>query len=33
MAVATLPGSRFWFDSLSRLGSLRSAGPKPESSA
>jgi hypothetical protein len=29
MVVAILPGARFWFDALSRLGSLRSAGPKP----
>jgi hypothetical protein len=31
MVVATLPGARFWFDALSRLGSLRSTGPKPAS--
>jgi len=29
MVVATVPGARFWFDALSRLGSLRSSGPKP----
>lgn len=29
MIVALLPGARFWFDALSRLGSLRSTGPKP----
>jgi hypothetical protein len=29
MFLALLPGSRFWFDLLSRLGSLRSTGPKP----
>jgi hypothetical protein len=29
MVVALLPGARFWFDLLSRLGSLRSTGPKP----
>jgi hypothetical protein len=29
MVVALLPGARFWFDMLSRLGSLRSTGPKP----
>jgi hypothetical protein len=29
MVVALLPGARFWFDALSRLGSLRSTGPKP----
>jgi hypothetical protein len=31
MVIATLPGARFWFDALSRLGSLRSTGPKPTS--
>ena len=30
MVVALLPGARFWFDALNRLGSLRSTGPKPE---
>ncbi|MDX6282748.1 MAG: hypothetical protein QOH03_3819 [Kribbellaceae bacterium] len=29
MMMATIPGARFWFDALSRLGSLRSSGPKP----
>lgn len=29
MATAVLPGSRFWFDALSRLGTLRETGPKP----
>ncbi|MEU4392483.1 hypothetical protein [Kribbella sp. NPDC023855] len=29
MVLATVPGARFWFDALSRLGSLRSSGPKP----
>ncbi len=29
MMLALLPGARFWFDLLSRLGSLRSTGPKP----
>jgi hypothetical protein len=29
MVVALLPGARFWFDLLGRLGSLRSTGPKP----
>jgi hypothetical protein len=29
MVIALLPGARFWFDLLSRLGSLRSTGPKP----
>ncbi|MFF1821632.1 hypothetical protein ACFVWG_30295 [Kribbella sp. NPDC058245] len=32
MALAMLPGARFWFDALSRLGSLRSSGPKPRAS-
>ncbi len=32
MVLATLPGARFWFDALSRLGSLRSTGPKPTTS-
>ncbi len=27
--VALVPGSRFWFDLLGRLGSLRSTGPRP----
>lgn len=31
MVVAMIPGARFWFDLLSRLGSLRSSGPKPVS--
>lgn len=30
MVCATIPGARFWFDALSRLGSLRSTGPKPD---
>lgn len=30
MLIALLPGARFWFDLLSRLGSLRSTGPKPD---
>lgn len=29
MVLATLPGARFWFDLLGRLGSLRETGPKP----
>jgi hypothetical protein len=29
MTVTLIPGARFWFDALSRLGSLRSSGPKP----
>jgi hypothetical protein len=31
-SVALVPGARFWFDLLSRLGTLRSTGPKPASS-
>jgi hypothetical protein len=31
-AGALTPGARFWFDLLSRLGSLRSTGPKPSTS-
>lgn len=31
MMMATIPGARFWFDALSRLGTLRSTGPKPSS--
>lgn len=27
--IALVPGSRFWFDAIGRLGSLRSSGPKP----
>jgi hypothetical protein len=30
---ALTPGARFWFDLLSKLGSLRSTGPKPPASA
>ena len=29
MVVSVVPGARFWFDLLGRLGSLRSTGPKP----
>jgi len=29
---ALTPGARFWFDLLSKLGSLRSTGPKPSTS-
>jgi hypothetical protein len=29
---ALTPGARFWFDLLSKLGSLRSTGPKPPTS-
>jgi hypothetical protein len=32
MVLALVPGARFWFDSLARLGSLRSTGPKPAAS-
>jgi len=32
-AAALVPGARFWFDFLGRLGSLRSTGPKPTSSS
>ncbi|MBL7260301.1 hypothetical protein [Paractinoplanes lichenicola] len=30
MTLTLLPGARFWFDALSRLGTLRSTGPKPK---
>jgi hypothetical protein len=30
MTASLIPGARFWFDLLSRLGSLRSSGPKPK---
>jgi hypothetical protein len=29
MVLSLVPGARFWFDLLGRLGSLRSTGPKP----
>jgi hypothetical protein len=29
--IALTPGARFWFDLLTRLGSIRSTGPKPAS--
>lgn len=29
MLLSLLPGARFWFDLLSKLGTLRSSGPKP----
>ena len=32
VVLAIVPGARFWFDALSRLGSLRSTGPKPDNS-
>jgi len=31
--IALVPGARFWFNLLSRLGSLRSTGPKPATPA
>jgi hypothetical protein len=31
--IAIVPGARFWFDLLGRLGSLRATGPKPASAA
>jgi hypothetical protein len=31
--IALTPGARFWFDLLSKLGSLRSTGPKPSAPA
>lgn len=33
MVLVLLPGARFWFDALSRLGSLRASGPKPDRAA
>lgn len=32
MVIALLPGARFWFDALGKLGTLRSTGPKPTTS-
>jgi hypothetical protein len=32
MVLALVPGARFWFDALARLGTLRSTGPKPAAS-
>lgn len=29
IVIAIVPGARFWFDLLGRLGSLRATGPKP----
>ena len=29
MIIALVPGARFWFGLLSKLGTLRAAGPKP----
>jgi len=31
--IALVPGARFWFNLLSKLGSLRSTGPKPATPA
>ena len=31
--IALVPGARFWFDLLTKLGSLRSTGPKPTTQA
>ena len=31
--IALVPGAQFWFDLLSKLGSLRSTGPKPPGAA
>jgi hypothetical protein len=33
MVVSVVPGAQFWFGLLSKLGSLRSTGPKPASSS
>ena len=33
MIISVLPGAQFWFGLLSKLGSLRSTGPKPASTA
>ena len=33
MIVALLPGAQFWFGLLSKLGTLRSSGPKPAAAA
>ena len=32
MVISVLPGAQFWFGLLSKLGTLRSTGPKPASS-
>jgi hypothetical protein len=29
MIMSLVPGAQFWFGLLSKLGALRSAGPKP----
>jgi hypothetical protein len=31
--AALVPGARFWFDTLGRIGSLRTTGPKPATTA
>ena len=33
MIIALVPGARFWFGLLSKLGALRAAGPKPAADA
>ena len=33
MIIAIVPGAQFWFGLLSKLGTLRSTGPKPASTA
>jgi hypothetical protein len=33
MIIALVPGARFWFGLLSKLGTLRAAGPKPAAAA
>lgn len=33
MIIALVPGARFWFGLLSKLGTLRAAGPKPAADA
>jgi hypothetical protein len=32
MAFTAVPGARFWYDALARLGSLRESGPRPSTS-
>jgi hypothetical protein len=29
MVIAIVPGAQFWFGLLSKIGSIRSTGPKP----
>jgi hypothetical protein len=33
IVLSAVMGARFWFDALSKLGTLRSSGPKPDTSA